>query len=326
MTSQITSTQNLTSWNSRRGILRSAFAAAASVALVGGLAACGSSSEDDKETLTFAAVPAESSQSLEATFSNVGKLLEEETGKKIEFQNASDYASVIEGQRAGKIDIASYGPFSYVIAKDSGINIDPMVAPTNDEDKAPAYHSLAYVKKGSDIRSLADVKGKRVCFVDQASTSGYLVPTDGLMKEDIDPKTDITPVMAGGHDASLLGLNTDQCDVAFAHDAMLETLSKSGQMDENSVESIWESEAIPEDPIVVNNDTVDKETADKIREALEKFANKPAMVEKGICPSEDECELPEEIEWGYLPVTDEDYNPIREVCETTKAEACSNVG
>lgn len=313
--------------NLRRRTLRSAFAAAASVALVGGLAACGSGdSEGDKDTITFAAVPAESSQSLESTFANLGKLIEEETGKKVEFQNASDYAAVIEGQRAGKIDVASYGPFSYVIAKDSGINIDPIAAPTNDESKAPAYTSLAYVKKGSEIKGLKDLKGKKVCFVDQASTSGYLVPSEGLLKENIDPKQDLEAVMAGGHDASLLGLDSGQCDVAFAHDAMLTTLDKSGQMKADSVESIWESAPIPEDPIVVNEDTLDKETADKIRTAIREYANKPALVEKGICSSEEDCALPEEIEWGYLPVSDEDYAPIRQICEVTKAEACSNVG
>ena len=312
--------------NLRRRTLRSTLAAASSIAVIGGLAACGSGDSGDGDTITFAAVPAESSQSLESTFSNLGKLIEEETGKKVEFQNASDYAAVIEGQRAGKIDVASYGPFSYIIAKDSGINIDPVAAPTNDESKAPAYTSLAYVKKGSDIKGLEDLKGKKVCFVDQASTSGYLVPSEGLIKAGIDPEKDLEAVMAGGHDASLLGLDSGQCDVAFAHDAMLITLDKSGQLKADSVESIWESAPIPEDPIVVNEDTVDEETAEKIRTAIREYGNKPALVEKGICESEADCALPEEIEWGYLPVSDEDYKPIREICEVTKAEACSSVG
>src|SRR5690606_35565445 len=75
------------------------------------LAACGSSGGGSDDTITFAAVPAESSSTLESSFEKVTKLLEEETGKKVEFQNASDYAAVVEGMRAGQIDAASFGPF-----------------------------------------------------------------------------------------------------------------------------------------------------------------------------------------------------------------------
>lgn len=124
------------------------------------LVACGSSdsgSDSDSdtaaagETLTFAAVPAESSATLEQTFQNITALIEQETGATVEFQNASDYAAVIEGMRAGQVDLASFGPFSYVIGKDSGIDMEPIAAPTNDPEVAPAYTSLAYVPADSDI-------------------------------------------------------------------------------------------------------------------------------------------------------------------------------
>lgn len=311
------------------------FAAASVAALtLPVLAACGSDSSDsakgavsgEKETLVMAAVPAESSQSLQSDFEAITKLLEKETGVKVEFQSASDYAAVIEGQRAGKIDIASYGPFSYVIAKDSGIPLEAVAAPTSDETKKPAYTSLAYVKKGSDIKGIEDLKSKKVCFVDPGSTSGYLVPTKGLMDAGLDPKADIQPIMAGGHDASLITLNDGGCDVAFAHDTMLKTLESTGQVPAGALESIWESDPITEDPIAINSDTVPAELVEKIKTAIQTKANKPALIEAGICTDEASCVLPEEIEWGYLPVTDADFDSIRDICKATKADACESVG
>lgn len=293
------------------------------------LAACGSSAYDDesgksRDSLTFAAIPAESSQSLQSDFDTLVRLIEKETGMEVKFQNASDYAAVIEGQRAGQIDIASFGPFSYVIAKGSGVPIEAMAAPTNDENKDPAYTSLAYVKKGSDISSLKDLKGKKVCFVDAASTSGYLVPMKGLMDEGLDLNKDMEPILAGGHDASLISLGDGNCDAAFAHDAMLGTLESSGQVPKGELQPIWESDPIPEDPIAINTDTVDSGLVDKITKTLREKANKPALVKEGICESEKDCVLPEEIEWGYKPVDDASYNSVREICETTKAEACES--
>ena len=290
------------------------------------IVSCSSSDSDDsvdnKDTLAFAAVPAESSQSLQNDYANLIKLIEKETGKKVEFQNASDYAAVIEGQRAGKIDIASYGPFSYVLAKDSGVMVEPIASPTNDESEKPSYTSLAYVKKDSGIKDLKDLKGKKVCFVDPGSTSGYLVPMKGLMDVGIDMNVDVEPIMAGAHDSSLITLNDGGCDAAFAHDAMLKTLDKTGQVKESDLQSIWESEPLTEDPIAVNTETVDAETVDKITTAIREKANKPALVEEGICTSQEDCVLPEEIEWGYKKVDDSDFDVIRDICETTKAEAC----
>ncbi|WP_431695932.1 phosphate/phosphite/phosphonate ABC transporter substrate-binding protein [Kocuria rhizophila] len=307
---------------SRRRCLAAVVLLTASVPLLTG---CGSD-DSQKDTITFAAVPAESSTSLESDYSAITKLLEQETGATVTFQNASDYAAVIEGQRAGQIDIASYGPFSYTIAKDSGVKAEAIAAPTNDKSKDPAYTSLAYVRQDSDIKGLSDLKGKKVCFVDAASTSGYLVPMKGLKDEGIDLEKDLEAVMAGGHDASLLSLESGQCDAAFAHDTMLKTLEKSGQVEKGALRPVWESEPIPEDPIALNMDTLEPEMVEKITTAIRDKANKPALVEAGICTSEEECTLPEEIEYGYLPVTDEDYNAIREICTATDADACHSAG
>ena len=119
--------------------VRSAAAVLLASVTVTALAACGSSSDADTGEITFAAVPAESSTSVESDYQNIVDLLEKETGRTVNFQNASDYAAVIEGQRSGQIDVASYGPFSYAIAKDSGINLTPVASPTHDENTAPAF-------------------------------------------------------------------------------------------------------------------------------------------------------------------------------------------
>ena len=132
--------------------------------------------------------------------------------------------------------------------------------------------------------------------------------------------------MAGGHDASLLSLESGQCDAAFAHDTMLKTLEDSGQVQKGALRPVWESEPIPEDPIALNTDILEPEMAEKITTAIRDKANKPALVEAGICTSEEECTLPEEIEYGYLPVTDEDYNAIRDICTATDADACHSAG
>ena len=293
------------------------------------LTACGSSADaegdggTEPDTIVFASIPSEDSTSLEQQFANVIEVIEQETGKEVEVQNATDYAAVIEGMRAGKIQIAGFGPFSYVTAKDSGVNLEPIAAVVDSADEEPGYRSYAVVPAGSDITDLAGFAGKNVCFVDPTSTSGYLYPSAGLLEAGVDPETDVNQVMAGGHDASALAVADGQCDAGFAFDTMVDSvLIKSGQLKEGQLTKIWESEVIPGSPIAISTDTLDADTQEQIKTAFTEKINIDALVESGVCEDAENCALPEESKYGYVAVDDALYDGVRKVCETTQAAAC----
>ena len=308
--------------------------AVAVTALAAALAGCGDSAAspgaassdtgagNDADTIVFAAVPSENSQSLQSQLDHLVRLLEKETGKKVQYQDATDYAAVIEGQRAGKIDIAGYGPFSYKIAKDSGVSIEPLGAGIKKKGDKPGYHSTAWTRPETGIKDLAGTKGKKVCFVDPASTSGNLVPSAGLLDVGIDPTKDLTQIFAGAHDASMISTSTGQCDAGFAQDTMVPDLLKKGQLKEGQLVQIWTSDVIPGSPLAMNTSTLDQATQDKLRAVFKDKANVDFMTSNGIC-SAGSCTMPGDATYGYVPVTDATYDPIRKVCDATKAAACN---
>ncbi|GAA2181055.1 phosphate/phosphite/phosphonate ABC transporter substrate-binding protein [Brooklawnia cerclae] len=312
-----------------RSVTRIAAAAVAGLAALA-IAGCGSDSNStgsgssdapaEKTTIVFAAVPSEESSSLQAQYDVLLQKIEKDAGVTIEFQEATNYAAVIEGQRSGQIDIAGYGPFSYKIAKDSGATIEPVGSMVSKEGAEPGYSSYLWTKSGSGITTIDDVKGKTVCFVDKASTSGYLYPSAGLLEVGIDPEADITPVMAGSHDGSLLTLSQGGCDAAFAYDTMMSTLSDKGSLNEADYTKIWESEMIMGSPVAINTETLSADQQEKISAAI-LDTNVDSMVEQGYCTDADSCQLPED-KWGFAKVTDADYDGIRKVCDLTKSEAC----
>lgn len=316
--------------NSRRSL----GVAAAAAAAVLGLTACGSSAAEDTEaatggsgdpqTLVLAAVPAEDSASLQQQFQLVADVIEKETGHDVEFQNATDYAAVIEGQRAGKVHIAGYGPFSYITAKDGGVATVAVAAPVDSVDAEPGYQSYAITKPGSGIKSLDDFRGKTVCFVDPSSTSGYLYPSAGLKELGIDPEKDITPVFAGGHDASVLAVDSGQCEAGFAYDNIVDkTLVEKGQIEPGDIEVVWKSETIAASPIAISTD-LSPELQAQLAAIFREQLNRPALVAAGVCADEESCVLPEETEYGYVPAEDSLYDGVRKVCEITQAAACKN--
>lgn len=295
------------------------------------LSACGQSAADSsssggdsgaKDTLVVAAVPAEESNSVTSQWGGIAKLLEKETGKKVTIQQATDYAAIIEGQRAGKIDLAMYGPLSYVIARDGGVPVEPIGALIDEKGGKPGYTSMGWVPADSTVTDLKGFAGKKTCFVDKASTSGYLYPSAGLKAAGIDAEKGVTPVMAGGHDASLLAIKSGQCDVGFAYDTMQDELIKKGQLKAGELKKVWTSEVIPGSPIAMNTRTVPADLQAKIRTAVVEKGNQDALVAAGDCTDAANCPLPEDS-WGFAATSDADYASVRKVCETTKSPACT---
>jgi phosphonate transport system substrate-binding protein len=309
----------------RRGAARAA-TAVAGVALLT-LAACGQSAAGGQaETLVFAAVPTEESTSLEQSFQPVISVLERETGATIQFQNATDYAAVIEGMRAGQIDIAMFGPFSYVLAKNQDPAITPVAAIVDEPGGEPGYQSYGITGASSGITDLAGFAGRNICFVDPNSTSGYLYPTAGLLEAGVDPVNGLTPVFAGGHDASALAVASGQCDAGFAHDTMVDTqLIESGQLQPGRLNVVWRSEMIAGEPVAVAGD-VPQQIRQTIADTLVREANVDYLTANGFCPVADTCEVGDEDAWGYVTTDDTFYNGVRRVCEVTRSESCNSMG
>lgn len=310
-------------------ISRAAIIAAAGALLLAGCSTAaegdsegGSANADWPDTLTMAMIPSEDSASLSAQNEHVIAAIEAETGLTVEIQEATSYAAVIEAIRAGQADIASFGPFSYVVAADSDAGVRVVGALADSADEAASYRSYLVVPAGSDITSIDDLAGKTVCFVDPTSTSGYLFPSAGLLEAGIDPEADVTPVFAGGHDASAISVATGACDAGFAFDTMVtETLVESGQIADGDLEVVWESEDIPNAPTVVSTQ-LPEDLQDELLRIFQEDINIPALVEAGICDDEATCELPEGSEYGFIEVEDALYDGIRAVCETTQSESC----
>jgi phosphonate transport system substrate-binding protein len=277
--------------------------------------------EDWPDTLVFGAIPSEESTALEQSYAPIVEILERELDLEVEFFQATDYAGIIEAQIAGNVQLAQYGPFSYVIARDRGAEIEPIGAQVEEEGEEPGYQSYGIAPAGSDISSLADFEGRTVCFVDPSSTSGFLYPSAALLDEGIDPEADVEPVFAGGHDASVIAVDNGDCEAGFATDTMVnETAPNELGIAEGSLEVVWESDTIAGSPLAVST-TLPASLVDEIRRVILEEANSDALLEAGLC--EGDCPLTDENVWGYAEVDDAFYDGVRDVCETTQAQACT---
>ncbi len=137
--------------------------------------------------LVYAVVPAENASGVTERFQPWMDYLSKELGVKVTLRIANDYAAVIEGQKAGNIHIAGYGPSAFVRAytvTDGGV--EPFVTNINP-DGSTGYFSVAYVKADNAATKLEDLAGKNLCLVDPNSTSGNNVPRFAMSNMNMDP-------------------------------------------------------------------------------------------------------------------------------------------
>lgn len=204
--------------------------------------------------LVFAIIPAENASGVTERYAPFVEYLSKALGTKVTLRIANDYAAVIEGQRAGNIHIAYYGPASYSRAyKVTNGGVEPFVTTVN-ADGSVGYYSVFYVKAQSPYRKIEDLKGKNLGLVDPNSTSGNNVPRFALDKMKIDPETFFGKVaFTGSHENAVLALNQGTVDVAANWwnsdtDSNLTRMVNKGMVKKDDFRIIYKSDVIQGSP------------------------------------------------------------------------------
>jgi phosphonate transport system substrate-binding protein len=185
-------------------------------AAVSAVAASGARAQDWKAKypeLVFAVIPEENASGTVDRWTPFINYLSKEIGAKVTLRVANDYAAVIEGQRAGNIQIAYYGPASFARARIIGVKTDAFAIDVNS-DGSKGYYSVFYVLAKSPYQKIEDLNGKPMGFVDPNSTSGNNMPRFVLNHLSIDPETFFSKtIFAGSHENAVLALAQGTVDV-----------------------------------------------------------------------------------------------------------------
>lgn len=204
----------------------------------------------DPATLRVALLPDENAATLIQNAQPLKAYLERTLNKKIEIIVTTDYSSMIEAMRFGRIEVAYFGPFSYVLAKSRAPAIEPFAVGV--ERGAPTYNSVIIANAAGDVKALADIKGKPFAFGDQASTSSHLAPRAYLLKTaQLDGEKDYKPVFLGTHDAVARAVQAGQVPAGALSKPILDSLIAKKVIDPSKIVQISLSDPIPNYPIVM---------------------------------------------------------------------------
>lgn len=136
-----------------------------------------------EETLILGVHPFLSPAEVEKKFIPLAKYLKSQTGINIKIKVGSSYQEHIQYVGMDKVDIAYMGPAAYVIMEHQHGD-KPMLAKLQVNGQS-FFQGNIIVRKDSGIKTIDDLKGKRIAFGDPKSTMSYLVPHDMLHQSGI---------------------------------------------------------------------------------------------------------------------------------------------
>jgi phosphonate transport system substrate-binding protein len=266
--------------------------------------------------ITFAVVPAENASGVTERYTPFVSYLSKELGIKVNLRIANDYAAVIEGQRAGNIQLAYYGPASFARARLTGVKTDAFAIDVN-ADGSKGYYSVFYVLAKSPYQKLDDLKGKNLGLVDPNSTSGNNMPRFKMNQMGVDPETFFSQVVfTGSHENAVLALAQGTVDVAANWWNADDDSNLTRMLNKNMVKSSDGTQLKKEDfRIIVKSDLIINSPYAYLSELPDdmKVAIKQAFLGAAGKDAEAFKKLSDGKNQPWQPIANEDYNKTIEL-------------
>jgi len=254
--------------------------------------------------LRIALLPDENAATLIQNAQPLKTYLERALGRDIEIVVTTDYSSMIEAMRFGRIEIGYFGPFSYVLAKSRAPDIEPFAVGV--ERGSPSYKSILIANANGTVKSLSDVRGKPFGFGDQASTSSHLAPRAHLLsKAMLEGDRDYKVVHLGTHDAVARAVQAGQVPAGALSEPIYRSLIDRKVVDPTRVVTLDLTADIPNYPITMQGNLT-PELKQAIRDAFLGLTDKAVLRSFRV--------------EGFAPTDDKAYDVLRDTARILKLD------
>ncbi len=271
-----------------------AFAAGAALGPFSPLAAA-----QEKKPLVLAVHPYLPALEIERRFAPLARHLEETTGRRFQISVSPDYTAHIKRVGAHAVDVAYMGPVSYVtLVKTHGQEF--ILLARQETNGTPEFHGHIVVAETSDIKTVADLRGRSFAFGDPQSTMSHLVPYYMLVEAGVKLGDLARHPFLGGHRNVALGVLSGDFAAGAVKADIYEEYRARG------LRSIAVSPPIP-DHLFVATRTLPAGLAEKIRFSLFAAGFDPA---KRAMLTAIQPDLT-----GFVPAEDSDYDILRRVID-----------
>ncbi len=236
----------------------------------------------DPQRFTFGLVPPASFLGVEPRVNALLRWLSARAGVQLVRRHARSYDELVKLLRAGDLDVAWLPPIPFARLEGERVVRALVSAERGGHDQ---YVSVLLTRADGAVQVLADLRGRRIGWVDPLSATGYVIPRMRLALRFPEPaKLFASETFYGSHAAVARALVDGLIDVGATYGGFTDdgTLLRGPFLDigvqPGSLRVVEAFGAIPPDVVAVHG-RVDESAADALARAFVATADEPAILE-----------------------------------------------
>ncbi len=215
-------------------------------------------------------------------FTPLANYLGQRLGTKVQLTMLSRYGNIVKRLDEQQVDAAFLGSFTGTLCI-TQLDVEPLARPVN-LDGTSTYFGYIFVRKDSGIRTVADMRGKTMAFVERATTAGYVFPLAYFKRNGVEDFASFFKkyYFTGSHDAAINAVLNGEADIGAAKNTIFELLQETNPRVRNELLILATSPKVPSNGLCVRHD-MDQELKDNLRELLLNLDKDPggsAVLEK----------------------------------------------
>ena len=216
----------------------------AGLALTASVSSCVAPQNDAKQTvLQIGAIPDQNPEKLNRLYGTLSAELSEKLDVPVRYAPVSNYAAAVSAFRTGSIDLVWFGGLTGVQARLQ----TPGARVLAQRDIDAEFTSVFIANGASGLRpftsadQLVELKGRRLAFGSESSTSGRLMPQFFMGENGVKPE-DLAgggPGFSGSHDATVAVVQSGAYEVGALNEQVWRSNVADGRVDPGKVSVIW---------------------------------------------------------------------------------------
>lgn len=261
------------------------------------------------QTFVFTAIPDEDETKLVERFRGVADYLSNELDVEVRYIPVKSYAAAVSAFRNNQVQLAWFGGLSGVQARRLVPGSEAIAQGV--EDQAFETYFIANTSTGiqpaDELSAIEDeLKGKTFTFGSKGSTSGRLMPEFHIRETfGVQPDEFFSRVgFSGNHTRTLRLVEAGTYEVGALNFQVWEKELADGNIDTDAVQVIWKTPAYPDYQWTIRGDVNERFGEGFKQRVTEALLNL------------DDPELLESFpRSGFIPASNEDYEPISKTAE-----------
>ena len=217
------------------------------------------------KTLTIALIPEKNESDQRRHYRHISSYLQNKLGIRVRLKLVP-YDQMAATLASGEAQAGFFGSLGYVIThKNSGLI--PLARPVW-KNGVSTYAGLMIVRKDGNIKSVADMKNKKLVFVSKSTTAGYVFPNAYLFQNGVsDVETYFSNVVySGSHESAAWAVYSREADVGAVKNHIFNALKNDEPNFSKEMMVLAKSKDVPS-----NSFAISPHVLPKLREKIQKL-------------------------------------------------------